>query len=184
MMIPRVNLQIDNVDGSNQNNVIGTSRKLRCEIRNENSDNDTEENIPEYRLISLAAYPIMLSQIFNTCVRKDLEKLSWAIIESFSDRNDMWHTWKTLFNSVLDNHAPVRTKRVRNLDVPDLKKMMFPVDYLKKRAAKTQSDSAWRAYCTMRNRVNYEIIASKNSYFSHNLEINKGNLKENVEIVE
>ncbi|CAB4022819.1 Hypothetical predicted protein [Paramuricea clavata] len=72
-MIPRVNLQIDNVDGSNQNNVIGTSRKLRCEIRNDNSDNDTEENIPEYRLISLAAYPIMLSQIFNTCVRKKMK---------------------------------------------------------------------------------------------------------------
>ena len=69
-MIPRVNLQTDNVDGSNQNNVIGTSRKLRCEIRNDNSDNDAEENIPEYRLISLAAYPIMLSQIFNTCVGK------------------------------------------------------------------------------------------------------------------
>jgi exonuclease III len=32
-------------------------------------------------------------------------------IESFSDPNDMWHTWKTLFNNVLDNHAPVRTKR-------------------------------------------------------------------------
>jgi hypothetical protein len=87
---------------------------------------------------------------------KDLQKLPWAIIESFSDPNDMWHTWKTLFNGVLD-HAPVRTKRVRNLDVPDLKKMMFPGDYLKKRAAKTQSDSAWREYCTMRNRVNYEI---------------------------
>ena len=65
-----VNLQIDNADGSNQKNVIGTSRKLRCEIRNDNSDNDTEENIPEYRLISLAANPIMLSQIFNTCVGK------------------------------------------------------------------------------------------------------------------
>ena len=64
-----VNLQIDNADGSNQNNVIGTSRKLRCEIRNDNSDNDTEENIPKYRLISLAANPIMLSQIFNTMCR-------------------------------------------------------------------------------------------------------------------
>jgi hypothetical protein len=70
MMIPRVNLQTDNVDGSNQNNVIATSRKLRCEIRNDNSDNDTEENIPECRLISLAAYPNMLSQIFNTCLGK------------------------------------------------------------------------------------------------------------------
>ena len=29
----------------------------------------------------------------------------------------------------------------------------------------------------MRNRVNYEIKASKNRYFSHNLEINKGNSK-------
>jgi hypothetical protein len=52
----------------------------------------------------------------------------------------MWHTWKTLFDSVLDNHAPVRTKRVRNLDVlwitSDLKKIMFRRDYLKKRAAK------------------------------------------------
>jgi hypothetical protein len=60
---------------------------------------------------------------------KDLEKLPWAIIESFSEPNDMWHTWKTLFNSVLDNHAPVRTKRGRNLDVhwitSDLKKLCF-----------------------------------------------------------
>jgi hypothetical protein len=51
--------------GSNQNNVIVTSRKLRREIRNDNSDNDTEGNIPEYRLISLAAYAV--SNIQHMC---------------------------------------------------------------------------------------------------------------------
>ena len=71
-----------------------------------------------------------------------------------------------LFNSVLDNHAPVRTKHVRNLDVPwiisDLKKMFLSkTSNLKKQAAKTQSDSAWREYWTMRNTINYEIKASK-----------------------
>jgi hypothetical protein len=69
--------------------------------------------------------------------------------------------------------------RVGNLDVlwitSDLKKIMFRRDYLKKRAAKVLHHA---------NRVNYKIKASKNRYFSHNLEINKGNSKNPVEIVE
>ena len=111
----------------------------------------------------------------------DLQKLPWKLIEELHDPNQIWLTWKALFNKVLDVHAPVRAKRVRNLNVPwippDLKAMIFRRDYLKKRAVKNRSDTNWREYCNMRNKVNYKLKASKRKFFINNLDANKGNTR-------
>ena len=58
----------DEYDGSNPQNVIGTSRKkMRCESRNDSSDNDSEENVHEYRLISLGCLSNVVSNIQHVC---------------------------------------------------------------------------------------------------------------------
>ena len=40
------------------------------------------------------------------------EVLKISIVTIFADPNDMWREWKIKFLNVVDNHAPLRTKRV------------------------------------------------------------------------
>ena len=69
------------------------------------------------------------------------------------------------FNAVLNAHAPIRTKRVRNRDAPwitsDIRSMMFRREYLKKHAAKNRSEANWIEYCKLRNKVNNELKTRK-----------------------
>ena len=49
----------------------------------------------------------------------DLRNQPWELISNYSDVDRMWDIWKTLFMDVLDRHAPLREKRVKNkLNVP------------------------------------------------------------------
>ena len=45
---------------------------------------------------------------------EDLRKKPWGKVEYETDVNAMWTRWKTLFLEVLDRHAPIRLRRVRN----------------------------------------------------------------------
>ena len=45
--------------------------------------------------------------------RHDIENQNWAYVGEFQDPDEMWYVWKAIFNSVVDKHAPFRTKRVR-----------------------------------------------------------------------
>ena len=90
---------------------------------------------------------------------EDLKKIPWKLLKRFHDPNEMWRMWKAFFNRVLNAHAPIRTKRVRNRDAPwitsDIRSMMFRRDYLKKHAAKNRSEANWIEYCKLiRNKVN------------------------------
>ena len=59
----------------------------------------------------------------------------------FEDPNDMLLACKTVFLSVVDKHAPIRTKRVRSSKcpwlTPQLKKYMYERGKLKKKATNT-----------------------------------------------
>ncbi|CAH3155955.1 unnamed protein product, partial [Porites lobata] len=50
--------------------------------------------------------------------RNDISLQDWDYIKTFGDPNQMWHAWKTIFNNVVDRHAPLRTKRVRGSKAP------------------------------------------------------------------
>ena len=46
---------------------------------------------------------------------EDLQAQPWAQLSFYeADVNAMWSCWKTMFLDVLDSHAPIRSKRVRN----------------------------------------------------------------------
>jgi len=80
--------------------------------------------------------------------------------------------WTKVFLSVVDKHAPCRTRRIRNNPSPwlnpDIKQLMFKRDWLKRKATKTGMLEDWKAYRTSRNLVNKEIrLAKKIFYQSH-----------------
>ena len=81
--------------------------------------------------------------------------------EALSNPNHMWHAWKTTFMNVVERHAPLRTKRVRNSKSPwisvELKQRMRERDFLKTKAIKTQDPLDWAVFKKSRNFVNSEI---------------------------
>ena len=78
--------------------------------------------------------------------RNDIASQSWDDL-MLEHPNDMWLAWKTLFLSVVDKHAPIRTKRVRSSKcpwvTPQLKKYMYERDKLKKKATITNDPWDW-----------------------------------------
>ena len=66
----------------------------------------------------------------------DLKKVPWDLLNISDDPNDMVYTWENLFLEVLDIHAPLRKRRVKNKSspwlTPSIKKLMNTRDYLKR----------------------------------------------------
>ncbi len=44
----------------------------------------------------------------------DLRSQEWELLDNQSGVDKMWDTWKTAFMTVLDEHAAIREKRVKN----------------------------------------------------------------------
>ena len=77
---------------------------------------------------------------------------------------------------MLDNHAPLKTKRVCKKKSPwitqELRCKMRKRDYLKERAVLTNEQVMWQQYKHARNQTNNAIKSAKQQYFVENLELN------------
>lgn len=89
--------------------------------------------------------------------------------------NDKWNIFKTMFNAICQNHAPVKTQRVKGKDIPWLTveirqmtiEMMFKRDtgMSKKLAKKSKLISHWDNYRTLRNNVTKLLRLSRKQYY-------------------
>ena len=91
----------------------------------------------------------------------DLERVPWNNIFNFDDPNSMWTTWKSMFLTVYDFHAPIKSKRVKSACAPwlnkNLKELMFKRDALKRKASITSLPDDWRNYKQIKNTVNITV---------------------------
>lgn len=89
----------------------------------------------------------------------------------------MWTSWKTLFMSCINKHAPLRNKRICKKKSPwitaDLRRKMRNRDFTKKKAIRTNDQSWWDQYKIARNQTNNSIKNAKRRYFTDNLDANK-----------
>ena len=98
---------------------------------------------------------------FNNFVESDfilnISLVSWDIIFQSDSPNICWQIWKSLFLEVLDRHAPLRRKRLRDDPVPwiisHIKQLMRRV-FHKKQAVKHNSKLQWKLHKAERNKVN------------------------------
>ena len=67
---------------------------------------------------------------------RDLRMIGWKRVTTHNNPNEMWDFWKHLLTSVIDKHAPLRTKRVKNKRSPwitnELLREIHKRDFLKK----------------------------------------------------
>ena len=91
----------------------------------------------------------------------------------------MWNFWKHLLMSVIDKHAPLKTKRIRNKRSPwitnELLREIYKRDFLKKKATSTNDPLIWKEFKGARNKVNNSIKKAKRKYFSKKLDASKCN---------
>ncbi|CAB3979478.1 Hypothetical predicted protein, partial [Paramuricea clavata] len=83
--------------------------------------------------------------------RYDLSLAPWHIVEEYeNDPNLAWDAWKTIFLKISDIHAPNRSRKIRNKHspwlTPELKKLMFERDRLKRIASKHDTERNWSKY--------------------------------------
>ena len=85
------------------------------------------------------------------------------------------------FIRVLDKHAPIRQRKVRNSYAPyidkELKHKMFMRDFYKKRFSKTKNTDDWKFYQDFRNTANVEKRKKKKAFYSHKLDESKNDIK-------
>ena len=85
---------------------------------------------------------------YNKFIRRDLfDTLNSINIEKELDPNKMWETWKNVFTSIADKHAPLRTRKVRTKHTPwltnEVKKQINHRDYLKQKLGNSDKISAF-----------------------------------------
>ena len=106
----------------------------------------------------------------------DLSNQEWELLDNNFCVDRMWETWKIIFLSVLDKHAPIREKRVKNIPnlIPWLtnaiKKQMRERDRLKFLAVKYNSENYWTAYKTSRNHITSTLREAKTAYYKAQFE--------------
>ena len=109
------------------------------------------------------------------------------ILESSSNPDTLWLTWKSFFTNIINKHAPVKTIRVRGNSLPyvtaEVKHMMRTRDKLRGKANKTGSVYLRQAFQQMRNKVNYSLRKLRSDYYTRKIEENKNNLRNTWKIL-
>ena len=114
--------------------------------------------------------------------REELKNVPWnVILTNKHNSNVMWNKWKETFLTIANNHAPIKTRRVRNKDSPwltaQIRKQIIERDWLKKRAIKSGAIEHWTQYRSHRNKVNYAIKTAKSEYYKNQIKTNTNNPK-------
>ena len=109
---------------------------------------------------------------------KDLTNVPWSAIESTNDVDDALFFWESLLNGVVDDHAPMKTKRVKGKQSPWLTNKLLELrrdrDYHRRKARFSNSKYHWQMYRKLRNFTNREEKRLKSDYYCRLIEDAKG----------
>ena len=106
--------------------------------------------------------------------RRDLfDTLNSTNLEKKLDPNKERETWKNVFTSFPDKHAPLRTRKVRSKHTVwltnEIRERMNHWDYLKRKAIQKKSQHFYEAYKIARNKTNKIPEKAKSSHFQYTI---------------
>ena len=98
----------------------------------------------------------------------------------FEDPNDVVDAWYKIFNGIIDEHLPLKQKRVKRKAQPKwfnakILKGIKARDKLLNKARMSQAESDWNAFKQAKNSVTQLIRSTKQSYFKDKINENKNN---------
>ena len=89
---------------------------------------------------------------------RDISLIPWSVVNCFDEVNDSLHAFNLLFNEVLDEHASVRTIKLRGRPNPyitdAIRELMKVRDYWRKIARRTGDPNAWTEYKNLKRTQN------------------------------
>ena len=110
----------------------------------------------------------------------ELRNVNWFQNIDLNDVHQLPSTWEKQFLEVLDRHAPLKARKVRNSYAPyidnQLKRKMFLRDSYKKRYTDNKNIDDWKAYKKLKNEVNINMKCGRKKYFSDKLLETKGDV--------
>ena len=106
--------------------------------------------------------------------RNDMRAVSWNSIDNCNTTDEMIENWYNMFTAVANNHAPIRSRRVRNKRSPwltaELRQLITNRDQLKKQAIISNDSELWNKFKKERNKTNNEIKKAKAHYYRSQVE--------------
>lgn len=110
---------------------------------------------------------------------RDISMVLWCLVDCFDDIDDSLYAFHTLFNEVLDKHAPIRKVKIRGRPspyIPDkIRELMKSRDRWRKIARRTSNADAWVAYTNLRNDVKREIRSAERAFAADHIMSNPNN---------
>ena len=92
------------------------------------------------------------------------------------DVNDAWSIWHSTLMSIINHHAPVKSKRIRGNSLPwpdgEITRQRDRAHIIAKCSG---SQNIWDVYKKLRNSVTEQIRCKKSEHFISTIEDNKGN---------
>jgi hypothetical protein len=108
---------------------------------------------PPFKVITRHSFKKFDSDAFN----EDLAVAPWSLIDLFDDTDDKVFVFNSLFTTVLDDHAPIKTIRVKKNCAPwitrSVRKEMDKRNKLLRQFHASRCLTAWNDYKAQRNHV-------------------------------
>ena len=115
-----------------------------------------------------------LKKIDMSKFKEDLSKVSWEDVLCENDVDNAYLNFETKFNNILNKHAPIRKKSVRNKETPwmnaHIMQKMRERDKMKSQAKSSGCENQWNMYRQLRNQVTAMVRAAKRSYTCESIE--------------
>lgn len=113
--------------------------------------------------------------MFHRCMRPP-----WDCAFVFEDPNDVVDAWYKIFNGIIDEHLPLKQKRVKRKVQPkwfnaEILKGIKARDKFLNKAGKSQAESDWNAFKQAKNSVTQLIRSTIQPYFKDKINENKNN---------
>ncbi|XP_038047487.1 uncharacterized protein LOC119721478 [Patiria miniata] len=168
---------VNNPDVFTDNGVFCTSISdhfLTYSVRCFNFKSSTQQghNYIEYR-----PFKKMIVQDFI----HDLENVPWNAIVNITDIELAWQTWLNSFMEIVNLHAPLCKKKIRQNACPwitdDIVKLMKERDQIHKAAVKHNCQNLWNEYRCLRNKVTHMMQKQKTDHYCGLIRDNAGNSK-------
>ena len=122
---------------------------------------------PPFKVITRRSFKKFDSDAFN----EDLAVAPWSLIDLFDDTDDKVFVFNSLFATVLDNHAPMKTICVKKNCAPwitrSVRKEMDKRNKLLRQFHASRCLTAWNDYKAQRNHVVHLQRKAKIDHFSH-----------------
>ena len=109
----------------------------------------------------------------------DVSQVPWSVLDVFDDPEDKLNAFNLLFNNVLDEHAPIKTVKIRGRPNPfvtcEIRDLMRLRDHWKKVAQKNKDPHAWSEYKNLCREVKHEIRTAEKIFIAEQVVNNKNN---------